>query len=51
MRNWSLEIGIYPGILFGVRTYENVNTTEHVLYLPIIELILTIYKDEHTDKS
>jgi len=54
MRNWQIEIGIYPGILFGVRTYENESTTEHVLYLPIIEFILTFFKeeqDEHTDES
>lgn len=48
--NWQLELGLYPGILLGLRTYQNNDTTEHVLYFPFIELILTIFKeDEHTD--
>ena len=54
MSDWQLEIGLYPGILLGVRTYENTNnTTEHVVYFPFVEFILTIYKekDEHTDES
>lgn len=49
MRNWQLEIGTYPGILLGIRTYNDKNYDEHVLYIPLFELILTIYKDEHTD--
>jgi len=50
--NWQLEIGTYPGILLGIRTYENEDTTEHVLYFPLIEFILTIYKeDEHTNEN
>lgn len=54
MRNWQLEIGIYPGILLGIRTYENEGMTEHVLYFPLVEFILTVYKEEeneYTDKS
>jgi hypothetical protein len=53
MRNWSLEVGLYPGILLGIRTYENIDNSEHVLYFPLVEFILTIYKEEneHTDES
>ena len=51
MRNWQLEIGVYPGILLGVRTYIDKSLTEHVLYFPFVEFILTVYKEEneHTD--
>lgn len=49
MKSWKLEIGLYPGILLGVRTYENKGMNEHVLYFPFVEFILTVYKDEHTD--
>lgn len=41
--SYSLEIGIYPGILIGARTYEYEETTLHVFYIPFIELILTTY--------
>jgi len=42
MRNWELEIGLYPGILIGVRTYVEQDFKTHVLYMPLVELILTI---------
>ena len=45
MRNWSLELGLYPGVLLGVRTYENEVSTEHVLYFPFVEFILTVYNE------
>lgn len=45
MRNWQLEIGLYPGILLGVRSYEQDSFREHVLYIPFIELILTVHDD------
>ena len=45
MRNWSLELGLYPGVLLGARTYENEENTEHVLYFPFVELILTVYNE------
>jgi hypothetical protein len=44
--NWELSLGLYPGILFGIRSYENGSLTDHVLYLPFVELCLTIYKEE-----
>ena len=45
MISWELSIGLYPGILFGVRSYINDSATDHVLYIPFIELCFTIYKD------
>ena len=57
-KTWGLSIGFYPGILFGVRTYENDmelansetgETVEcvqsvHVLYVPFIDVALELYK-------
>jgi hypothetical protein len=41
---WSIEIGFYPGVLLGARTYEEPEQTTHVLYIPFIDLALTKYK-------
>jgi hypothetical protein len=48
INGWEISIGFYPGILFGVRTYKynETNTIDHVLYLPLVDLCLTIYKEE-----
>ncbi len=42
-RNWSLSFGFYPGILFGIRTYEEKDQTTFVLYVPLMDLALEIY--------
>lgn len=39
---WAIEIGLYPGILFGVRTYKAEFDTTHVLYLPFVDLALIV---------
>ena len=41
-RDWAIQIGLYPGIVLGFRTYENVENKIHVLYLPFIDLALII---------
>jgi len=41
-KNWSLTIGLYPGILFGYRGYVEEGFTTHVLYLPFIDIALEI---------
>jgi len=41
---WSLSLGFYPGILFGMRTYHEEEQTTHVFYLPFIDLAIEIYK-------
>ena len=41
-RYWSLAIGLYPGILFGFRTYEEKDFNTHVLYLPFVDIALEI---------
>jgi hypothetical protein len=45
MGDWELSIGLYPGILIGMRSYQSEQATDHVLYLPIVELCFTIYHD------
>jgi hypothetical protein len=40
----GLSIGFYPGILLGVRTYDEPNRKVHVLYLPFIDFALEISK-------
>jgi hypothetical protein len=40
---WELTIGVYPGILFGIRTYEYDNSKLHVLYIPFIDIALEIF--------
>ena len=40
---WSIEIGFYPGILLGARTYEEPEQTSYVLYMPFVDFALTVY--------
>jgi hypothetical protein len=41
-RNWEISIGLYPGILFGSRVYEEAEYSTWVLYLPFVDVALTI---------
>jgi hypothetical protein len=43
-KDWELSLGLYPGILFGFRTYEEPTFNTHVLYLPFINIALQIDK-------
>ncbi len=43
MAGWELSISLYPGVLIGIRSYSEENFTEHVLYLPFVELCLTVH--------
>jgi|TARA_R100001377_G_scaffold44386_1_gene25288 hypothetical protein len=43
-RGWSLELGLYPGVLIGFRTYEAEDLTTHVLYLPFVDIALILEK-------
>jgi|TARA_R100000329_G_scaffold135193_1_gene115465 hypothetical protein len=50
--NWELSIGFYPGVLIGFRSYPDMGSglENHVLYLPFIDLCLTLEReanDEH----
>lgn len=48
MKNWELSIGIYPGILFGFRTYV-AETDMWVLYVPFVELCLEIFNEDYEE--
>lgn len=41
-KDWKVQIGLYPGIVFGFRSYDNPNNRIHVLYLPFIDIALII---------
>ena len=41
--NWSLSIGFYPGILFGMRTYDEPKLMVYVIYVPFVDIALEIY--------
>ena len=43
-KQWSLSIGTYPGLLVGMRSYEEEEQTTHVIYLPLIDIALEVYK-------
>jgi len=43
--NWALSIGLYPGILLGIRSYIEQDYVQHVLYLPFIDICLEIEKN------
>ena len=42
--HWEIHIGYYPGILFGIRSYKMKGYDDHVLYLPLVDFCLTVYK-------
>ena len=43
---WEISLGMYPGILLGIRTYKAPLSTEYVLYIPFFDISLTIYNEE-----
>ena len=45
MREWELSVGFYPGIIIGFRTYQQDDRNNHVLYLPFVDICLTIIKE------
>ncbi len=43
---WEISMGMYPGILIGMRTYKAPLSTEYVIYIPFFDISLTIYNAE-----
>jgi hypothetical protein len=41
-RNYTITLGIYPGVLLGFRAYEEKDYTTYVLYLPFVDIALEI---------
>tara|TARA_R110000751_G_scaffold67325_1_gene137460 strand:+ start:263 stop:418 length:156 start_codon:yes stop_codon:yes gene_type:complete len=42
--DWSLTLGFYPGIVMGIRTYEEDEQITYVFYIPFVDIALEIYK-------
>lgn len=42
MTGFEINIGFYTGILFGVRSYPDIDTITHALYIPFVSLHLVI---------
>ena len=46
MREWEVSIGMYPGLVLGVRSYKQQDRVDHVLYLPLFDLCITIFNNK-----
>ena len=44
MRNWTLSVGFYPGILMGMRTYDEPDQVSYVMYIPFVDIALEVFK-------
>lgn len=42
---WEISLGFYPGVLFGFRSYINNGVENHVLYIPFVDVCLTIQRE------
>jgi len=42
MKDWELSFGFYPGILIGFRTYKEERKSNHVAYIPFVDICLVI---------
>ena len=50
MRNWQLEIGTYPGIMLGMRSYDfESGHRDHVFYVPFVCFILSFFEEEELE--
>ena len=46
MKNkWEISFGFYPGIVLGFRTYNEVNKSNHVLYIPLVDICFTVHNE------
>jgi hypothetical protein len=43
-KGWAISIGLYPGILIGMRSYVEKEYVQHVIYLPLIDICIEIEK-------
>ena len=43
-KQWSISLGFYPVILFGMRSYHGETHNQTVIYLPFIDLAIEIEK-------
>ena len=47
MKAYRVSIGFYLGVLIGIRTYEQEDVVQHVLYLPFIDIAFEYIKEEN----
>jgi hypothetical protein len=47
MNNWELSFGTFPGLLFGIRTYQEQTKANHVLYIGFLDICLTIFNNKY----
>ena len=47
MKAYRVSIGLYPGVLIGIRTYEQEDVVQHVLYFPFIDIAFEYIKEEN----
>ena len=43
---YEISLCLYPGILLGFRSYNEALKTTHVLYLPFVDVALTIFNTQ-----
>jgi len=43
-KNWSISIGFYPGLLIGMRTYDEPDQVSYVMYIPFVDIALEVFK-------
>jgi len=44
-KNWELTLGFYPGVIIGIRSYNQEDSVQHVIYLPFVDMCLEIFED------
>jgi hypothetical protein len=44
IKDWSVSVGFYPGLLIGMRSYPYENSVTHVIYMPLIDLAIEIHR-------
>jgi hypothetical protein len=44
IKKWSISLGVYPGVLIGVRSYRYSDMSIHVLYLPFVDIAIELFK-------
>ena len=48
MTSWEINLGLFPGLLFGFRQYDDVeeNKTDYVLYIFVFDICYTVFYNE-----
>ena len=47
MKAFRISIGLYPGVLIGIRTDEQDDVVQHVVYLPFVDIAFEYVKEEN----